>query len=409
MESEEGPLCGAKIENPGRFAMRFRRGIGAVFTAGMLGLLVGLWLPFGNAPAHAQSDIFTVRAVPVDETAETAAAARQAAISAGQQLAFDRLLARLVPLDQITQVPVLGPGLLEFYVLDFSVANERTSPVRYLADLTFRFNAAEVRTLLRNSGVGFAETRSKPLLVLPVFTGEGEAPRLWLDPNPWRAAWSQRLAEDGLVPLQVPLGDLRDVAAIDASRAQAGDFASLSAIGEAYGAGEVLVSEAALSGDTLAGSARLAIVSNRYEMGQLRTTQRDEVVQALEEEEADFFARAAQAVDSAIQEAWKQQNLLQFSNQRSIAVFVPLGGLSDWLEVRRRIDGVASIQSLGVTSLSRRVVEMEITFVGDEQRLTRALAQRDLFLSLREDSNWELTLAGRAPAVPTDQPSPPPQ
>ncbi|WP_299626713.1 DUF2066 domain-containing protein [Pelagibius sp.] len=370
-------------------------------------MLGGVWLLAGNAPAHAQSDIFTVRAVPVDETAETAAAARQAAISAGQQLAFDRLLARLVPLDQIAQVPVLGPGLLEFYVLDFSVANERTSPVRYLADMTFRFNAGEVRTLLRNSGVGFAETRSKPLLVLPVFTGEGDVPRLWLDPNPWRVAWSQRLADDGLVPLQVPLGDLRDVASIDASRAQAGDFAGLSAIGEAYGAGEVLVSEASLSGDTLAGSARLAIVSNRYEMGQLRTTQRDEVVQAVEEAEADFFARAAQSVDSSIQEAWKQQNLLQFSNQRSIAVFVPLGGLSDWIEVRRRIDGVASIQAIGVTSLSRRVAEMEITFVGDEQRLTRALAQRDLFLSLREDSNWELTLAGRGPAVPTDRPAPP--
>src|SRR3546814_1076756 len=92
-----------------------------------------------------------------------------------------------------------------------------------------------------------------------------------------------------------------------------------------------------------------------------------------------FLERAAARVDSAVQEVWKEQYLLQFGNQRSILVFVPLGGLDDWLTVRRRLEGVPAIQQANLTTLSRREAQLEIDFVGDEQRLTRPLAQRDLF------------------------------
>ena len=393
--------------------MWFRRVRGALAMAAELGLLAGLLaFALGTETASAQGDIYTVRAVAVDETAETAAA-RQAAIAAGHQTAFERLVERLVPEAQKGQVPVLGPGLVEFYVLDFSVNNERTSTVRYLAELTFRFNPEEVRTLLRNSGVGFAETRSKPLLVLGLYEAEGEAPRLWLEPNPWRGAWAQRPLDDGLVPLRVPLGDLRDVASIDAERAVAGDSISLSAIAEIYGASAVLVTQATVSGDPLLGVGQLTVVSTRHEPGRALVSTRENIVQLPDEAAQDFFTRAAGMVDAAVQEDWKAQNVLQFSNERSIIVYVPLGGLTDWLEVSRRLERIAAIQKSNVNTLSRKQAELEITFVGDEQRLTRARAQRDLFLSLREDSNWELTLtaasANNQPPTSTIPAAPQPQ
>lgn len=386
--------------------MRFRRTSGTFAIPLLLALFVSmLWMVTTAGTASAQGEMFTVRAVAVDETAETAAAARQAAIAAGHRRAFGRLIERLVPADQMTKVPSLESAQVEAYVLDFSVADERTSAVRYLAELTFRFNAEEVRTLLRQNDVNFAETVSKPVLVLALLATEGESPVLWLAPNPWRDAWAQRPLDDGLVPLLVPLGDLRDLGAIDAASAEAGDAASLSAIAEAYGAGAVLVTQATVSGDLFAGSGRLSVVSKRYEQGQIPATTRESVVQLPDESEQAFFVRAADQVDAALQEVWKRENVLQFGNQRSIVVFVPLDGLTDLLEVRQRIERVAAIQQSSVTSLSRGEAELQLSFVGNEQRLTRALAQRDLFLSLREDSNWELALPGRtrgadAPVLP---------
>ena len=174
--------------------MWFRR-VSGVLLHGIwvlaLGLTLGLALqgvlPGGGGGAWAQADgrIFTVRDVAVDETAATAAEARQVALAVGQRRAFRRLIDRLVPEDQQGLVPALDPNLLQYYVRDFSVADERTSAVRYLADLTFRFNADEVRRLLRSNSVAFAETRGNPVVVLPVFrAGDGEAV-LWVEANPW--------------------------------------------------------------------------------------------------------------------------------------------------------------------------------------------------------------------------------
>ena len=238
-----------------------------------------------------------------------------------------------------------------------------------------------------------AETRGSPLVVLPLYSAQGGEPVLWVDDNPWRDVWAARPAEDGLVPMVVPLGDLSDITAVDAARAQAGDPAALQAIGDLYGAREVLVAQASVSGDPAAGSAVLEVIRRRYQDGVAAITLRDRLLQIEGEPYDGFLARAAERIDSAVQETWKQQNVLQFGNQRSILVFVPLQGLDDWLNVRRRLHGVAAIQESDLTLLTRGEAQLELTFVGDEQRLTRALEQRDLYLALRADSNWELGLA----------------
>lgn len=383
--------------------MWFRRTSGALAAA--LGIVAFALLAAAGARAQGASDAFTVRDVAVDETAATAAEARQTALAVGQRRAFRRLMDRLVPEDQQPLVPEVDANTLQFYVRDFSVENERTSAVRYLADLTFRFNPDEVRSLLRGAGVAFAETRSRPVVVLPVFSDTVSEATLWLEANPWRDVWAQRPGDDGLVPLTVPIGDLGDLAAIDAPKALAGDSAALRTIAERYGAEDVLVTEATLSGDPEAGSGVLQVETRRFVGGTASSTQRDKLVQVTGEPYEGFLERAAARVDSAVQEAWKQQYLLQFGNQRSILVFVPLGSLDDWLTVRRRLEGVPAIQQTNLAALSRKEAQLEITFVGDEQRLTRALAQRDLFLALRPDSNWELTRSDK-PRPPLSEPLP---
>jgi len=329
--------------------MRFRRLSGALTLA--LALLAGGGILAGAALAQGSADIFTVRDVPVDETAATAADARQAALAVGQRRAFRRLMERLVPEDQQDRVPSVESSTLQYYVQDFSVNNERTSTVRYLADLTFRFNGDEVRSFLRNAGVGFAETRSKPVVVLPVFSGPGTDSALWLADNPWRDVWALKPGDDGLVPLIVPIGDLDDLAAIDAPRALNGDPESLKAIAERYGADDVLVTAASLAGDPQDGSAVLEVVTRRYHDGAASVTLRDKLIQVSGEPYDGFLKRGADRIDDAVQEAWKQQYVLQFGNQRSILVYVPLTGLDDWLKVRKRLDGVAAIQQAHTAGL----------------------------------------------------------
>ena len=338
---------------------------------------------------RAQSGVFTVSGVPIDVTGNSAVEARETAIAEAHMAAMDILLRRLVPAEEMAYLEM--PGLNEVLNLseNFSVANERTSNVRYLADFTVNFNPESVQDLLRRSGVSYAVNSSKPLLVVPVLQDAG-APRLWLD-NPWYDLWLTRPADEGLVPYFVALGDLGDIAALDAPAALSLDVVRLRDLASRYGIDEVLVTHARLSGNPDAGGASLNVTSHQV-FGPGSPSLTESFSQQPGETLEDLMARAADSLDSAIQEAWKAGNLLRFDNLRSALVKVHAPTLNDWLEVKRRLDKVASIDQVRVVSLSRAGSEIDLTFVGDSQQLTQALYQRDLRLSLDPAGDWLLSL-----------------
>ncbi len=380
--------------------MWIRRLSGALLLGSLLvGAALGVFAPHARAGSHA----FIVRGIAVDVTAETAAAARETAHAEGHVKAMEKLLARLLPRDELTLLRKLEAREVLAYVQDFQVEDERTSDVRYLASLTFRFKPEPIRALLRANGLRHAETMSKPVVVLPIFGAEGEA-SLWGETNLWWTAWAGRRPGDWLVPLVVPLGDLGDLTAINAERALGGDAEGLGTIARRYGAEDVLITQAVLLGDPEAGPVRLQVGSARLGRHAQQTII-DNHFQDPAETLQDLLARAAAAVDAEVQESWKQSNLLRPGSQRSITVTVPVAKLTDWLEVKRRLRGVAAVRRTAVTALSRGRTKVKITFVGDEEQLVLAMAQSDLNLALYPGIGWELQLMGRASAA---EPSPAP-
>lgn len=352
-----------------------------------------------NDGRAAEADVFTVRGVDVDVTAETAAAAREQALADGHVAALRRLFERLLVREDLPRAPDLPASQVVPLVQDFGVDDERTSDVRYLASLTFRFKPDAVRALLRRSGLAHAETQSKPMVVVPVFGPAGQA-QLWEESNPWREAWTLRPSGDGLVPLVVPLGDLADIAALDVDRALAGDRAAAAALARRYGGEDAVVAQAVLQGDPEAGAATLQVGTTRLG-GRAQETALDSFTQQPEEDLAGLLARAADAVDRRIQQAWKQDNLLRPGAQRVLAVAVPHAGLSEWLEVKRRLRGVAAVQRSDVTTMSRGRSELRLTYAGSEAQLARALEQSDLALTPDpQGRGWQLRLAEAAAMAP---------
>ena len=143
---------------------------------------------------------------------------------------------------------------------------EKHSTVRYIATLTYRFKPAPVEQLLRDAGIAFAETRSKPVLVLPVLR-TGDSLALWEDPNPWRTSWANLPAADGLVPFTVPIGDLTDIAAINAQAASTGDAQKLGAIAARYDAGSTLVASATIHTAADGSAKAVGLAASRYGAG----------------------------------------------------------------------------------------------------------------------------------------------
>lgn len=388
----------------------------------MIAACVSSLLTLAAAPASAQG-VYSVGGVAVDASAETAALAREAAIAEGQSRALGLLFRRLVLASDVKRLPSLAPAQVTDLVQGFSVANERSTTGRYLADFTVRFRAESVRALFLQYRVRFAETQSRPLLVLPVLGPRGEAV-LWEEPNPWRLAWARAAGRGGLIPIEVPIGDLSDMNAVGAEQALAGDLDRLRALADRHGTTDLLIAQARLDGDPDSGTAALRVESRRGTATGLGAGPSGSYQQQGGEDLAALLARAVEGTIVPLESAWKQQNALDFSTRSQLLVQVRFRDLGEFAETQRRLAQVPAILGKSVSRLKRDRADMMLTVVGGLNQLGTALAQKQLILERPEvgtgaaasgggfgapaQAQWSLRLgSGAVPtAVPTATPAP---
>ncbi len=353
-----------------------------------------------DPPVRARpSDFYSVADIAVDAVAETAIEARGVALASGQREALDRLIRRLTSRAHHSRIPTLEDAAIAALVRGIEIEGEKTSPNRYLADLTVSFKKDRVRALLRESGIPFGETPSKPLLVLPVYEAAG-ALSLWDDPNPWRAAWRARAERDSAAPLVAPVGDLVDIAAIGARQALAGDETALAAIARRYGVTDVLVAHAVLRHDLAAGAPRLSVTLHRHgsESGSVSAGTFGGVsrtmVGASRMMVGALLERAADEAASRMEDDWKRLMLLRFEDERVLAVSAPLSGLDDWTEVRSRLSLAPEVGGVEILEINREAARIALRHFGSTRQLAVALAQRDLDLA-EEEGRWSVRSRGK--------------
>jgi hypothetical protein len=334
------------------------------------------------------ADLFAVTGVPVDVSAGSAAEARNQALATGQRQALRAMLERLTLREDHARLPAINEALVNQTVQGFEIADERTSATRYIARLSVSFRAAEIRGVLRRAGIPHSETRSPPLVVLPVLH-TGERAELWSDPNPWREAWNARAPGDGLVPFTMPLGDLGDLQAIDVDKAVAGDEAALKAIAARHGSGDVLVAEATPSGQEVT-------VAMHHYAGETRHTIDVFALEGPADAGASYGGAVREAM-ARFEDAWKRETMIQHDRVAALAVSVPLGGIADWVKVRQRLGEAAEVSGYEINALTARQANLTLNYFGDPRRLRAALAARQLEL-VEADGFWTLRLPKTAAA-----------
>jgi len=372
-------------------------GLLCVLLVAAIGLLPGLLLPAAPAAA-ADADLFSVRGVAVDATAETAPVARDRAVAEGRRLAFRRLIQRLVPATEAARIPEPTDSELQRMVLSFEVANERSSTVRWIADLTVAFDPDAFRSRLRAAGTPYSETRSLPVLVIPLYEAGGETV-LWKDPNPWRNAWYELPPQGGLVPFVVPYADVADIRDLSPDQAIGGDLQALMRIAERYGARDTIIARAR---PRAGGAVELSV----QRLGQSGTdsTMVETVNGADGLDETKRLAPAVLRTVALIEDAWKQDNLIRPGFETLVTATVPLDSLQRWLTVRESLDSLSIVARYEVVQLMRREALVDVWINGDAEQFRVALAQRDLEL-LPGAGDYMLKQRGQPmpePAVVTD-------
>ena len=372
-------------------------------------LLTALALGALSVPGRAQDADPYSATVTVDATAATVVKAREMARLDGQRRALTQIVTQLGGSPAASIAAKLNDNAITDLVKNFEVANERMSTVRYVADYTFHFHAAQVRRLLGNAGITPAVDSGKPVIVLPVYQSEG---RLWLwgDPNPWREAWRQQpagsAAGTGPVRLLVPLGDAGDLAAIDAEKARSADADALTAIAHRNGGDEAIVALAALrptvgqagaaggqAGGPAGGPAGVDVSVRRYRAGQLVDSHVDPLDANPGESESALLARAAASVASQIESGWKTGPVSGYDQQGTLTAVLPIADLGEWVRAQQRLATVPTIRKIALVALSRQEATIQIDYTGTIDQLKASLAAISLDLE-GGDPHWRLARTG---------------
>jgi len=367
-------------------------------------VIAALFLTLSPQVAARESSIYAVANMAVDETAESAAAAREIALAKGQTQAFKRVIDRIVPKSEHGRVPQPTPAVLLEIVSGIEIENEKTSPVRYLANITVRFNRSAMRRFLREAEIPFAESAGNPHIVLPVYRSAGTV-QLWDAENVWLKSWQALPSLDGLLPLIVPKGDGEDIAAISPEQALNGDERRLKAIARRYQAKGAVLAVAALRRDGASNSTILEVALSRFGAAGGGTSVLSFAADPNMTIDTLLETAAGKLRDELV-EGWKQDHLIRFGERRDLVAVVPLSGLAAWIDLRRRVSLVASVEKAELLSLSLDEATVRFTYFGGEIQLARAFSEQDMELN-QGSVAWQLRIRAGSRNSSTGPVSPP--
>lgn len=330
------------------------------------------------APAYAAPapNLFAVPGVKVEAAAESAISARDAAMAQGRAAAWTKLFRRLTAAANWRKQPMLDEKVLERLIGGaYEVANERRSTTRYAAEVTFHFNPNAVRAVLRQNRIPFADTRSPPVLVVPLIAGTGYDPV-----SPWSAAWKDPELQEGLVPFITPAADDMSDLLTSADLVQV-DWDQVEPLARRYNAGAVIFATASEDGKTV-------------QMVELAPTGRTAASFAYAQ---SSFAADAVAVADKAEDAWKSRNAVDFGVRGHLVADVQFDSLDDWARIRAGLAAVRSISGVDVMGLALHEAEIGLTYSGRPEQLRDALAQQRLALKAT-DGQYTLQVASASAA-----------
>lgn len=353
----------------------------AVFLATLAVLLPG-------GPAAAKTDLYTVQDISVDESAPSAAEAKQAAMADALATAFDTLLRRLTLREDHERLPAPEPAVLEASMRRVQVLEERQSPVRYIARVSVGFHPEPVRTLLREAGIPFSEAVSGPVAVFPVYDW-GPLRLLFEDVNPWRAAWAKRPAANEPVPLVLPAPG--DPAMPAAESAADGDRARLLQAAARIGARRALVAHAVYRLEGQRTRPVLEVALRPYGAGEAEGAGMLRVEGRAGETVESLCARAAAEAATRIQESWKRANLVAAgAPAEPYEATAPLGGLADLIAVKGALGAAGGVQQVRLAELARSRAVFRFRFAGGAERLAGVLERQGFALQRAGGEGWTL-------------------
>lgn len=332
------------------------------------------------------ANMYLVRDIPVDITDENATIAREKAITEAQERGFYRLLERLTLPSDMKDLPVLTTEDMLNLVQDYSVANEKTSSVRYIADVSVQFNPEAIQTFFQEYHVPYITSPADKSLIFPVFRPDRQSEaQLWQEDNPWLHVWQNEVLNSDLVPLVVPIGDLTDRTSVSEESLSDEMNLDIAPLYRRYQAVSALIVEADVNKDLH--QVKITIRPFQNERSYVGVIS---FFEPLDAPLPTVLKRAGHRVIPMLEKKWREQNAVRFDNPSSLVTVVPIQNLAEWIQIRARLDQIKLIKQYVVKAVRKDQAQIEIFFAGDLAPFLETVKREGLFLSPASGDLWQL-------------------
>lgn len=323
--------------------------------------------------ARAESSVYTVE-VSVDVTDTNASVAREKAMLAANRRAFETVVRKITTSQGAQGLMNFSDDQILNFIKEVSVVSEKSSNVRYIADLLVTINESILKAYMQEKEIDSVVEASSRVIVVPVFREfEADKPLLWEQENIWRLAWENKLPKNSLVKISsIPANDV-SISSIDAEKALSFDKSSLEEVLLNNNASDVYVVDAVYDGiDGL--KVRLMSLKNA------NNAEDTVLVSGDRNHPAELMATAVDMVSAKIENKVKTASIAENQMLSTIDVIYNYSELRDWVATERLLKNIAYVRNLQVEAIGGGKVQFKLEFVGSDDKVWNALRANGLNL-----------------------------
>lgn len=312
--------------------------------------------------------------------------AQEKAIDYAKKRAFFLTLSRIAPERAEAIAKSLTSEQINSIVRGYELMNEKITPDNpnaYLAQYKVSVSEPMIRRLLAQEGESVNE--ANPMLILPVLR-EGDSLMLWEDENQWRKVWNNTALESGEGILIVPYGDPNDLLAVSAATVLSAGFAALKPMADRYGAGEVVIVEAALVKQQ--SPQGVGLLLRRLGEGVDKTKSLYFEVDSQNQTAESLLPMAARAAATQLKEiarTYQGNQLRRVANAKKLQLRAEFTRLDEWVRIKNKLESLTRVVELHIGQIGTDHANATLLYETTPEMMADIMRASGLFLTQGKD------------------------
>ncbi len=345
--------------------------------------------------AQTNNDIFTISGIDIDKTDENASNAKEKAIEEGQYIAFEKLVERLAPSFDISDIQY-DKNFVSSMIKSFEIDSEELSDTRYIASLTFYFAPNEAIDYIEKiTHTKLVQNTPTPVLILPIirFNDIERGQELWAKDNVWYGAWKTYNLKRSFVPIKLPNADSIDAQLAPNSMVIKYDPASISKLMQRYQTSSSIIAILEME-DSDFKHILLHIYSynNNYR-------EHIKTIDISSSGKSDnILKKAVNKTIDLLNSDWKNKqktmsitnNIITDTVKSNLVSNVIFSNMGEWIKIQKALKDNFAIKNTKIISLNAKNAKLRLEYIGNLEQLRLALQDSGLELTIPLSNNYNV-------------------